>query len=85
MGPTQEKGNEGFSTQNIEDDTMPDGYKVELLFDDKAIEAPEDIQELLESILQDFGEIPDDYLETVEQEIAKEESEPERDEKYFFC
>ncbi len=31
-------------------------------FDDKAIEPPEDIQQLLASILQDFGEIPDEYL-----------------------
>ncbi len=57
-----ETGEKRFSVKNIEDDSMPDGFKIELQLEGKAIETPEDIQQLLASILQDFGEIPDDYL-----------------------
>lgn len=51
-----------FQVKEIEDDEMPDGYRVELQYDDDSIEAPEDLQELLDSIQQDLGTIPDDYL-----------------------
>ena len=63
---SDERGNaqDGFSIQEIEDESMPDGIKVELKFDNKTVELPADIQQLLDSILQDFGEIPDDYLIT---------------------
>ena len=57
-----ETGEKGFSINEIEDDSMPDGLKIELQYDEKTVETPEDIQQLLASILQDFGEIPDDYL-----------------------
>ena len=64
-----EDGKTGFSIQEIIDDSMPSGFKVELQFDNNAIDPPEDIQQLLESILQDFGEIPDDYLITDENKL----------------
>jgi len=77
-----EKNNrEGFSIQKTEGDTMSDGYKIELLFDDKTIEVPEDIQQLLESILQDFGKIPDEYLEAAEHGIYDDVTEDEVDTK----
>ena len=57
-----ETGEKQFSINEIEDDSMPDGFKIELQYDEKVVETPEDIQQLLASILQDFGEIPDDYL-----------------------
>ena len=59
-----EDGMKGFTVNEIKDDTLPDGFKIELQYDDDAIQLPEEIQELLASILQDFGEIPDDYLDT---------------------
>ena len=55
-------GEKGFSINEVEDKSMPDGFKIELQLDEKTIEPSEDIQELLASILQDFGEIPDEYL-----------------------
>jgi len=75
-----EDGKTGFSIQEIKDDSMPNGFKVELQFDNNAINPPEDIQQLLESILQDFGEIPDEYLITDQNNIdeggaATEDSE----------
>ena len=74
-------GKQDFSVQEIEDDALPDGYKVKLQFDDKAIEPSEDIQQLLESILQDLGEIPDEYLEPASQGIYDAESEPAQENK----
>ncbi len=59
---TDARGREGFSVKEIADDTRPDGYKIELRFDDQGVEISDDVQQLLESILQDLGEIPDEYL-----------------------
>ena len=59
---TSEESNGEFSVDEIDDENMPDGYKVELKYDDKAVDLTPDMQALLESILQDMGEIPDDYL-----------------------
>ena len=53
-----------FQVKEINDDEVPDGYRVELTFDDENIDVPEDIQKLLDSIQQDLGEIPEDYLTT---------------------
>ncbi len=71
-----ENGEKGFSIKEIEDDGMPDGFKIELQFDEKAIEPPEDIQQLLASILQDQGSIPDEYLVT-DYNYAENEEESE--------
>jgi len=70
---------ERFSAKEIEDKTMPDGFKIELQFDDKAIDLPEEVEQLLESILQDLGEIPDEYLEPAGH--GKYDAETESDEK----
>ena len=58
----QDKDNNNFEVREIEDDEMPDGYRIELALDGEAIDPPEDVQQLLESIQQDLGEIPDEYL-----------------------
>ncbi len=59
-----EDGEKGFTIKEIEDNSLPDGIRIELQYDEKAVDAPEDIQQILASILQDFGNIPDDYLLT---------------------
>ncbi len=59
------KDQDGFSIKELDDDSMPDGFKIELQFDNKAVDLPEDIQHLLSSTFQDFGEIPDDYLDAI--------------------
>lgn len=51
-----------FEVREIEDDETPDGYRFELELDGEAIEPSEELLELLESIQQDLGEIPEDYL-----------------------
>ena len=73
----EENNKEGFSIQETENDILPDSYKIELLYDDKPVEAPEDVQQLLESILQDFGEIPDEYLEAAGHGIYDDVTETE--------
>ncbi len=71
-------GEKRFSVKNIEDDSLPDGFKIELQFEDKAVEIPEDVQQLMASILQDFGEIPDDYLIDALNDSNDKKTEPEK-------
>lgn len=60
--PSADDEQKRFEVREIEDDEMPDGYRLELEFDGEPITPPENVQELLESIQQDLGEIPDEYL-----------------------
>ena len=75
VGIGESSDEKSFSIEELKDDSLPDGFKVQLQFDDKALDPPEDIQQLLDSILQDFGEIPDDYLMLSDDRIDDEESE----------
>ena len=70
----------GFAIEELEDNTVQDRFKIDLQFDDKSVEPPEDIQQLLESILQDLGEIPDDYLEPATRKVYDDETEDSVDE-----
>ncbi len=58
----QEQESSRFEVRKVEDDEMPDGYRLELDFDGEAIEPTEELQALLDSIQQDLGEIPEEYL-----------------------
>ncbi len=71
---TELEDSERFSIEEIEDEDSPEGFSIQLNFNEQAIDPPEDIQQLLQSILQDLGEIPDPYLIT---EIQNEEIETE--------
>ncbi|HEX19763.1 MAG TPA: nitric oxide reductase activation protein [Acidiferrobacteraceae bacterium] len=51
-----------FKAQRIEDPTEPDGYRMSITLDDQPLPLPPDIDNLLTSIQQDLGDIPDDYL-----------------------
>ncbi|MDE2090032.1 MAG: hypothetical protein KGJ12_08440, partial [Gammaproteobacteria bacterium] len=48
--------------QRQEDAEQPDGFIYELWLDGQPVVPPEDVKGLMESIIQDLGEIPDDYL-----------------------
>lgn len=76
--PSEENSGKGFSVEKAENGAMPDGYEIELRFDGKAVDPPEDIERLLESILQDFGEIPDQYLDAAEQHNHQDDDETEQ-------
>ena len=61
---TQESDENRFEVREVEDDEMPDGYRLEMELDGETITPPQEIQELLESIQQDLGKIPEEYLST---------------------
>ena len=61
---------ENFELREVEDDERPDGYRYDLELDGKTVDIPEDIQELLNSIQQDVGDIPEEYLETNEDKAS---------------
>jgi len=51
-----------ISAQQIPDPNMPEGFKYRLEMDGESIEPPDGVESLISSIIQDLGEIPDDYL-----------------------
>ena len=51
-----------ISAQEIPDPDMPDGFNYRLELDGESIEPPDGVESLMSSIIQDIGEIPDDYL-----------------------
>jgi len=51
-----------ISAQQIPDPNMPEGFKYRLEIDGDSIEPPDGVESLISSIIQDLGEIPDDYL-----------------------
>ena len=64
-----ERDSDRMRLREAEDDEMPDGYRLTLEYDGETIDPPEDIQNLLDSIQQDLGEIPEDYLPTAEESM----------------
>ncbi len=57
--PVTEKS---FSVREIYNQDTPEGFTLELLLHDQPVAPPEDVKLLLQSILLDLGEIPDEYL-----------------------
>jgi len=51
-----------ISAQETPDPNMPEGFKYRLELDGEPIEPPDGVESLMSSIIQDMGEIPDDYL-----------------------
>ncbi len=51
-----------FDTVLIEDIDLPDGATFELTLDGQVIVPPDDVESLMSSIIQDIGEIPEEYL-----------------------
>jgi len=51
-----------LAAEEVPDNNQPDGIRIELSLDDQPIAPPENIKGLLTSIVQDLGEIPDEYL-----------------------
>ncbi len=52
----------GFTAQSVPDPDMPEGFTFELQLDGQPVTPPDDVQSVMDSIIQDLGEIPDDYL-----------------------
>lgn len=51
-----------FELKTVESSEHPDGFAFELQLDGKPIAPPEHVRGTMASILQDLGEIPEDYL-----------------------
>jgi nitric oxide reductase NorD protein len=51
-----------FEFMDNEDDEFQDGFSYELMLDGQPVAPPEDTQSLMESIIQDIGIIPEEYL-----------------------
>lgn len=72
----------GFSLEEIEDAEDPNGINLELKFGDESVELPPNLQALIDSIIQDLGEVPDEYLNVDGEEAGSEgegQGEPEID------
>ena len=76
-----EADEENFELREVEDDERPDGYRYDLELDGESIETPEDIQKLIDSIQQDLGQIPEEYLTTNEDETGTNASDVESENK----
>lgn len=51
-----------FATERIPDAELPEGFNFDLLLDGQTMTPPDDVRSIMDSIIQDLGEIPDDYL-----------------------
>ena len=51
-----------ITVEKLPDSNMPEGFTYELQLDGDPIEPPDGVESLISSIIQDIGEIPDDYL-----------------------
>ena len=51
-----------LTRQSAPDDTQPDGARIELQLDGQPLTPPAELRSLLQSIIQDLGALPDDYL-----------------------
>ncbi len=52
-----------FRLRKVESDETPDGFAWEIELDGRPLPPPDDVKGTMASILQDLGEIPEDYLE----------------------
>ncbi|MFN7085319.1 MAG: nitric oxide reductase activation protein NorD [Burkholderiales bacterium] len=60
--PARRPGAERFSVQTIASSVTHDGPAHQLVLDGEPLAPPANVSQLMHSILQDLGEIPDDYL-----------------------
>jgi len=55
-------GEHTITAEKLPDPNMPEGFIYELQLDGDPIEPPDGVESLISSIIQDIGDIPDDYL-----------------------
>jgi nitric oxide reductase NorD protein len=72
----------GFTITKIPEESLPNGFKFELNLDGQPIKPPDNVRSLMDSIIQDIGMIPDDYLVAAGDggyKILDENSDEQRD------
>jgi len=67
-----------ISAQQIPDPSMPEGFKFKLELEGESIEPPDGVESLMSSIIQDLGDIPEDYLVAAGDGNYKILAEPEK-------
>jgi nitric oxide reductase NorD protein len=60
---TEEESSSPFRLREVESQETPDGFSYEIELDGRPLEVPDNVKGTMASILQDLGEIPDDYLQ----------------------
>jgi len=71
-----------FRVNQIPDDSLPNGFTFELNLDGQPMVPPDNVQSLMDSIIQDVGMIPEDYLVAAgdgQYKILEDEALHERD------
>lgn len=51
-----------FDARKIPDPSQPEGFSIEIMLDDQPVAPPDNVKNIMSSIVLDLGEIPDDYL-----------------------
>ncbi len=51
-----------FSARKKDNEALPEDFEMEILFHDKPVSPPEDIKQVISSIMLDLGELPPEYL-----------------------
>lgn len=52
-----------IKVETVEDSRLPEGFRMELTIEAEPTAVPENTQDILKSIMQDFSEIPEEYLQ----------------------
>jgi len=60
--PVAQAATEKFDASVVPDPNEPDGLRIELSLHDQPVAPPAEVKSLISSIVQDLGEIPDEYL-----------------------
>ena len=61
--PPNDKTEHQFDANKIPDPDEPDGFRIQLTFEDQPMPVPDIVHKLTTSIVQDLGDIPDEYLQ----------------------
>ena len=60
--PAGEEAGRLFGLEKREDESLPDGFEYQVTLDGKPLAPPDDLRQAMQSIQQDLGEIPPEYL-----------------------
>jgi nitric oxide reductase NorD protein len=60
---TEDEESSPFKLREVESQQTPDGFSYEIELDGRPLDAPDNVKGTMASILQDLGDIPEDYLQ----------------------
>jgi len=73
-----------FQQRRVEDESVPEGFSVEILLDGQPLALPPEVENTLGSILQDLDQLPEEYLHAAgpgeyDASLIKDEGEEDED------